>query len=291
MKRILAVSFALVLVLCMSAFSVSAAETYELIPVDATWTTVPCEGYDVTVNVTESEAVFSADAYWPCAETQYGSNVIKVSVDDYSLVYDFNVDTGNTNINFYLSDGFGSSATYTICNNTLGDVTYDAGSGDLAAGNYAGVIKLSDFVNSTAFLGSSPFPAAMITADNELIFTGIQVYSVSGATVTIRELALVPNDEATVPDNGDESSDADVESSEPAVESSEASDDSSVESDVESSAATTESSTASSAADSSAAESSEAEEGGLGTGAIIAIVVAAVAVIAVVVIVLVKKKK
>ncbi|MBR4278789.1 MAG: hypothetical protein IKT34_01310 [Clostridia bacterium] len=290
MKRLLAVSVALVLMLCVSVFSVSAADTYKLIPTDADWTTVPCEGYEITVNVTENEAVFSADGYWPAAETNYGSKVIKASIDDYSLVYDFSVSTGNTNINLYLSDGFGSSATYTLCNNTLGNVSYDPGSGDIAAGDYKGVIKLSDFVKSTAFLNSTAFPAGMITADNEIIITGIQVYSVAGATVTIKQLELVPNDEADVPDVDESGVESGVESSE--VESDV---ESTVESsDSESSEATTESDasseTSSEASSEASSDASEADEGGLSTGALIAIIAAAVVVVAVVVVLLLKKK-
>lgn len=291
MKRILVAAFALVLVLSMSVFSVSAADSYDLIPLDGEWTTTPYEGYDITVNVTEEAAVFSAEGYWPAADCYYADDdVITVSIDDYSLVYDFSVEVGMTNINFTFTDGFGSNATFTICNNTLGTVSYDSGSGDLHAGEYKGVIRLSDFVNSTKFLNGEAFPSGIIGADNTLTFTAIQVYSVSSATVTIRELALVPNEEAGAPTGGATG----TESSEAPVESSE--DESEEESEEESKTESKEDSEAVSVAESTATSDTEStadntDNDGLSTTAIIAIVVAAVVVIAVIVFIVVKKKK
>lgn len=292
MKRTLFAVLAIVFVLSACLFPAFAEEpelvSYMLIPQGGEWTTTPYEGFDITVNVTETEAVFKADAYWPCADRMYSDEeIITVSIDDYSLVYDFTVEVGQTNINFYLTDGFGSSASYTICNNTLGNVGYDAGSGDLHAGSYTGVIRLTDFVNSTKFYHSEEFPAGIITENNELIFTGIQVYSVNGSTVTIRKLDLVPNDEAGDPTYSGGSEDVSEEESE-AVSEAVSEEESKTESKEESK---TESKTES--ADASATESTatDEEEGGLSTGVLIAIIAAAVVVIAVVVIVIVKKKK
>lgn len=295
MKRILFAALAIVFVLSacvIPAFAEEALVSYKLIPQGGEWTTTPYEGFDITVNVTENEAVFKADAYWPCADRMYSDEeIITVSIDDYSLVYDFTVEVGQTNINFYLTDGFGSSASYTICNNTLGNVGYDAGSGDLHAGTYTGVIRLTDFVNSNKFYKNEAFPSGIITENNELIFTGIQIYSVNGATVTINKLDLVPNEEAGDPTYSGGSEDVSEEESE-AVSEEESEAVSEEESKTESKEESkTESKTES--ADASATESTaaEEEEGGLSTGALIAIIAAAVVVIAVVVILIVKKKK
>lgn len=291
MKRILFAVLATVFVLSaciVPVFAEEALVSYTLIPQGGEWTTTPYEGFDITVNVTENNAVFKADAYWPCADRMYSDEeIIVVSIDDYSLVYDFTVDVGQTNINFFLTDGFGSNASYTICNNTLGNVGFDAGSGDLHAGTYTGVVRLTDFVNSNKFFRNEEFPSGIITANNELIFTGIQVYSVNGATVTVNKLDLIPNEEAGEPTYSGGSEDVSEEESE-AVSEVVSEEESKTESKEESK---TESKTES--ADASATESTAAEEedGGLSTGALIAIIAAAVVVIAVVVILIVKKKK
>lgn len=286
MKRLFATAFALMLVCAMCIIPASAAESYDLIPTDSTWTTTPYEGFDITVDITEDAAVFSADGYWPSAETYYADDArITVDIDEYSLVYDFTVETGMTNINFYLTDGFGTSVTHSISNNTLGAVSYDSGSGDLNAGEYKGVVKLSDFANSTMFLNNQAFPQNIIV-DNQLTFTGIQVYSVNSATITIREIAIVPNDVAGDPTGGATGSDdpADESSEEPAESGDE-------------SAESSETKTESSVAANNSTESNDTdnatgdEEEGLSTGALIAIIAAVVVVIAVVIIVVSKKKK
>ena len=151
-----------------TAPTASAAESYELIPLGSTWTKTDNGGASVTITEDGDTIVFAGSVpdTWPCAETYYDSDkIVTANIDEYSLVYDFTVSGGNTNINFYFTDGFGGSATYTIANNTLGDVNYDAGSGDLFDGDYKGAIKLSDFVNSTAFLNEGKFNSKFITED------------------------------------------------------------------------------------------------------------------------------
>ncbi|MBO5767432.1 MAG: hypothetical protein J6R49_02795, partial [Clostridia bacterium] len=200
---------------------------------------------------------------------------------------DFTVSGGNTNINFYFTDGFGGSATYTIANNTLGDVNYDAGSGDLFDGEYKGAIKLSDFVNSTAFLNEGKFNSEFITEDNEIIFTGIQVYSVNGATITVRALDIVANDDVQIPE--DTSSEAPAESE--AVSEAESEAESKTESVTESKTESkTESATESEAVSATESEPADDASEGLGIWLYVIIGLAVIAVIAVVV-VLAKKKK
>lgn len=285
MKRILSAAFATILVLALCIIPASAAESYTLIPTDGNWSTVPAGGNDITVTVTDEAAVFSGEASWPCANCHYTEEqIVKVSIDDYSLVYDFTVETGDTNINFTFTDGFGSSAAYSISNTTLGSVDYDAGSGDLKAGEYKGVVKLTDLINSTANYDGKAFPQSIIGENNMLIFTDLQVYSVNGATVTIRELSLVPNDEAEIP-VGDTS----TEESVPADESEEVSTEESKEESAEESKE--ESVEASAEANSDEANSGEdSEESGISTVTVVIIAVAVVAVIAVIVIVVKKKK-
>ena len=296
MKRILVSLFAICLVLSMSVFSVSAADSYELIPLGATWSKTDNGGASVTVTENADSVEFggSTSGTWPCVDTYYDSeDIVKANIDEYSLVYDFTVAGGAININFYFTDGFGNSSSFTIANNTLGSVNYDSGSGDLYDGDYKGVIKLSDFVNSTAFLNAATFNKDFITEDNEIIFTGIQVYSVNGGVVTVKALDIVANDETSAPtdDESEAASEAVSEAESEAVSEVESEAVSEEESKAVSESVSKEESKTESSA--TVAESSEAEteSEGLGTGAIIAIIVAAVAVIAVIVVFIVKKKK
>ncbi len=304
MKRLLAIAFALVLVSALCIIPASAAESYDLIPAEGTvWNKTDNGGASVTVDYQDDATVFSGSVSgtWPCVDFYYeADDRITANIDEYSIVYDFTVQGGAANINFYFTDGFGTSGGYTIANNALGNVSYDAGSGDLYDGDIKGVIRLSDFVNSTKFLNGETFPTNMITADNEIIFSGIQFYSVNGGTITVRQLAIVPNEEAGDPtggETGDESSEAPAESSDAIDESSDAIDESS-EATAESSEATAESSEATAESSEVIAEStadtsdnaSGEDEGGLGIWLYV-IIGAAVVVVVVVVVILINKKK
>ena len=287
MKRIIALFVSLILVCACFAVTAGAEEgSYSLIPSEDTvdnWVKTACQGYNVEIEYVDGAAVFSAESVWPCAEYFYNDDeIITVSIEDYSFVYDFSVSTGATNINFTLTDGFGSSVAYSIANNSLGSVFYDSGSGDLFAGDYKGVVKLSDFVNSTMFFENRAFPSNLIV-DGKITFSAIQVYSVSGATVTIRELALVPNSE--IPEEPEESSEVIEESVE---ESDEASTEESVEASTEESVeASVEESVTESVEESTDATASEDE----GLGIWLWVIIGAAAVVIVVVIVVIAKKK
>lgn len=287
MKRIIALFVSLILV-CACCVITANAESYSLIPSSDKadgWVKTACQGYNIEIEYTDEAIVFSAESVWPCADFNYDDeDLITVSVEDYSLVYDFTVETGCTNINFTFTDGFGSNATYSISNNSLGDVYYDPGSGDLMAADYKGAVRLSDFVNSTMFLQDKAFPSDIVV-DGNLTFSAIQVYSVSGATVTIRELSLVPNDE--IPDEPIEES-----SEEPAESSEEPADESSEEPAVESEDEATAESTVESATESTeeSQDVEPTEDDGLGVWLWV-IIGAAVVVVVIVIVIIAKKKK
>ena len=289
MKRITALFISLIIVCACCVINASAAESYDLIPsADKAddWKKTACQGYNIEIEYTDEATVFSAESVWPCADFTYADeDRITVSVEDYTLVYDFSVSTGATNINFTFTDGFGSSDTYSIANNTLGTVSYDSGSGDLYAGDYKGVIKLTDLVNSTMFFGSKAFPSNLVV-DGKLTFAAIQVYSVSGATVTVRELSLVPNED--VPEEPAESSEVVEESSEVIAESSEDITESDAVSVAESDAESTVASTAESVEEST--DTTVNEDEGLGVWLYVIIGAAVVVVIAVIVVIAKKKK-
>jgi hypothetical protein len=69
------------------------------------------------------------------------------------------------------------------------DRNYDTGSGDLYDGDYTLTISLKDFVATTKLYDGSAFSAGAIV-DGKLTFAGVQVYSVNGAAVTVKTLAI-----------------------------------------------------------------------------------------------------
>ncbi len=196
MKRTLILALTLVSVLLLFVLPAGAAESYKLIPSDAYWTNTDNGGASVVVQETDGIYVFSGSlsGTWPCTETWYVASPIIAELDSYSLVYDFTVESGDTNINFFFDDGNGGSVGYTICNTALNPTNYDTGSGDLKEGVYQGALKLSDFVESAKLWNGEAFPTAAII-DGCLRFIGIQVYSVNGAKITVNAMEIVHNDD------------------------------------------------------------------------------------------------
>ncbi len=270
MKRSIIVVLTLIFALMLGMISVSAeAPTYELITEDSQWLSLPHDNAICTVEWVNGNAVFSGSTAgnWPSVTTKYGAaNAITVNIEDYSLVYDFTVEGGNTNISFIFSE---ADHTFPLSNSSIGSPDVDPGSGDLLPAVYSGKVSLTDFVNSTSFLDNQLFDIALISDNNELTFHGVQVFSVGGGVITIRELKLVPNE--GVGDKNDETESKSEESKDP-------------ESKTES-------------VDENVDESESADEGNDNVGMTVVIVlscvagVAVLAAIIVAVIVIVKKKK
>ena len=185
--------------LCLTLTAGADAPTYELIDADAQWTDVPNGGCTVTIEKKSGAVVFSGSApgTWPATQCAY-TEPISVPVENYSLKYEFEVENGNTNITFF----FGSNH-FPLSNTALGDVNFEGGSGDLMPDTYKGTIKLSDLVKATTNLNGTAFPEGAVV-DGNLEFTGIVVYSVAGATITVKKLELVPNKGYTGDDSGAE---------------------------------------------------------------------------------------
>ncbi len=295
MKKLFSISLSLLLLLSLFVIPVSAAETYSLVPTDGAWEHTDNGGASCNVAFADGVATFSGSlsGTWPEIHCAYATDFI-VNIDEYSLVYDFTVAGGSTNISFYFTD---EQYTFPLANSALeGDFNYDTGSGDLYDGTYAGVIKLSDFVNSSALLGNTPFDKSLVSPGNTIAFCGIVVYSVNGAVITVNQLELVPNDQVVEPETSvdapvdesvaDESTEteAPVESTE---ESAEESAEASVEESVEAESSVAEASEDASVADTSAdADDSDASDNGIFWFGIIA----AVVVVAVIVAIVIKKK-
>ena len=196
MKRILVLAMALLLVASFSAMSAFAAEAFELIPSDAEWLRTDNGGSSVAVEEIDGAMVFSGSSVdtWPCTTAMYTAAPVVASLDSYTLVYDFTVDGGATNISFFFETASGDNVDYTVCNSMFADRNYDTGSGDLYSGEYKGNIKLSDLVETTRLYNGEAFPVDAIV-DGTLRFVGVQVYSVNGGVITVRAMDLVHNDD------------------------------------------------------------------------------------------------
>lgn len=194
MKRISVLALTLILAMVLGTFAVNAAPTKEfsLIPgADAAWTDIPNGGVSVTTEHKEDGTVVfagSVSGTWPCIEHWYAEPIV-ANIETDSLVIDMNVSTGNTNINLFFQDAAGTVHGYTLCNSMFADRNYDSGSGDLMADDYVVTISLKDFVATTKLLDGSAFPAGAIV-DGTLKFAGLQVYSVNGAAITVKKLAV-----------------------------------------------------------------------------------------------------
>lgn len=285
MKRIITVITAAALLCAIFCFGAS-AETYNLVPDNGAWNPEDNGGCTCSVTFTSSDATFegSVSGTWPATFNYFSpEESCGVDISEYALHYDFTVENGQTNILFIFSkslDDMDNGFQYTICNTALGDVNYEGGSGDLQPDTYAGYIPLTELVESKTLLNGSSFDKSFVDADNKIYFTGIKVYSVGGAVVTIYDLEIVPVSE--IPDEPSQDPVSEDESSEDAS------------SDVPSEPETPsedESSEAPSDTPSTPAESSTENNAGADSFPWWIAIVAAVIVIAVVVFIIVKKKK
>ena len=289
MKRILTVLFALIFVFTLSAFSVSAeGESYDIIKESLVWNSIPNGGATCTITWEDGNAVIggSTSGTWPQIYTRYeNEDIIKVPVSDYSLVYDFTVESGYTNFSFYFN-----TVAYTMANTAFyedqsGRVDYNTGSGDIGPGVYQGAITLTELSESTTLYGNTPFSPYVIR-NGILEFHGIEFFSVDGGIVTVRELKLVPTAEVVEGEDpvvSDEPSEDPVVSDEPS--------EAPIESENEAPTVDNDTDNDDDATASTDATVDEAEEEDNSLIIWIIVGVVALAVIATVVVVVVKKKK
>lgn len=290
MKRILILTITLLSVALLSVVPTFAAESFELIPSGADW--VKTDNGGASVAVEESDGVFvfsgSVEGSWPCTTAMYTGSPVVAALDSYSLVYDFTVEGGATNINFFFDNGNGGTVDYTICNSMFADRYYDTGSGDLYTGEFKGAIKLSDFVETSRLYNNEAFPVDAIV-DGSLHFVGVQVYSVNGAKITVKTMDIVHNDDVVAEAPSEES----VSEAESSAE--ESAEESTVSVETEESAVTseTEESTDSPKNESSAVTSAPAEDtNNVDSTSVLVTVIAIVAIpVCIIVAVLLKKKQ
>ncbi len=202
MKRICTLIVALAMVLSVSVFAVQAESDFvSLIPgEDANWADIPNGGVSVTTDYKDDGSVVfagSIEGTWPAIEHWYATPIV-ADVEDDEFVIDITVEGGNTNINFFFDDGNGGNVGYTICNSMFADRNYDSGSGDLGPDTYTVTISVKELTETTKLYDDSAFPASAIV-DGKISFLGLQVYSVNGASVTVRALGVQSVTEDTPP--------------------------------------------------------------------------------------------
>ncbi len=289
MKRFITVLFALVFAFTLCAFSASAeGESFDLISEGLSWGSTPNGGATCTITWEEGNAVIggSTSGTWPQIYTRYESaDIIKVNVSDYSLVYDFTVESGYTNFSFYFN-----TYPYTMSNTAFyedqsGRVDYNTGSGDIGPGVYKGAITLTELTESSTLYGNEAFSQYAVRK-GVLEFHGMEFFSVDGGIVTVRELKLVPTADVVE----DEDPIVSDEPSETPVVSDEPSEDPVVSTDDNGNTAVSEPETDAST-DATDDASKEDEEGDSNLIIWIIVGVVGVAVIATVVVVVLKKKK
>ncbi len=213
MKRFITVLFALVFAFTLCTFSASAeGESFDLISEDLSWGSTPNGGTTCTITWEDGNAVISGSTSgtWPQIYTRYENDgIIKVNVSDYSLVYDFTVESGYTNFSFYFNTYPYTMANTAFYEDQSGRVDYNAGSGDIGPGVYKGSITLTELTESSTLYGNEAFSQYAVR-NGILEFHGMEFFSVDGGIITVRELKLVPTAEVT-----DEPTDDPVVSDEP----------------------------------------------------------------------------
>lgn len=259
MKRFLSIVLAVITVTALCFVFASAEDKNPLIPEGLAWEYTDNGGCRVDVHFEGGNAIFSGSnpGTWPEAHTYY-DKPITVKVDGSKIAFHFEVAGagGATNITFIFSSPDKSDAYYfPISCNALNAANYDTGSGDLLEGTYKGSIKLSDLINAKTNLSGEAFNKDYVTAEGTLTFAGIQVYSVSGAVITVKQLEVVGA-------SADEPTESEEESEEVSEDESEVV--SEEESEVVSEEASEEESTVSEAVSEEASEevSGETSEGG-----------------------------
>ena len=169
-----------------------------LIPGEGTeWVKTDVGGASVEVAYDNGTVFFfgSMPETWPSVYAGY-QKPITADVDNDLLSIDFTVENGATNINFFFDDGNGGSYTYSISNTALMAACPEANVdcvGDLHDGVYSCTISVADLVSSFATYMGTAFPADAVV-DGKINFVGINVYSVNGAVIKVKDLSIVHNE-------------------------------------------------------------------------------------------------
>jgi hypothetical protein len=283
MKKLLLFISVFTLILSITVFAVS-AETKSLLPTDVSkWKPVDAGGESAKAAIKDDATVVSGSVQsWPNVSYSMSADErITVPIKGYAIEYDFVIDKGQSNIVLYMkgdtpaADVSGKHFQFPECIDTPNK---DAGSGDIKQGSYKGVITLEDMMKN------AKFPTDCANSDNTITFSGLTIYTVSGAAVTVNKFQLVQADKSST--SSDSSSSASSASTSSSILTSESKTNSS-------SAASSAKSTpaASSKAGSVSDTASTAEETPDSTWYYIIGGVALVAIIVTVVVIVVKRKK
>jgi len=198
MKKLIVLCSVFVLVISMSGILAS-AETTSLLPDDDTvWQGlqyVDANGNTEDINVKTQDGVtefWGSTIGWPCAAYSAAeADWITVPVEGMSLQYDITIDVGRTNILLFMKGETPNSFTDKY-------FTISQTDDDVAAGTYSGTLSLEDITTNEFF------PASALNDDGTLTISGLKIFSVAGATVTVNKLVIVSDSEVNT--SQDESS-------------------------------------------------------------------------------------
>lgn len=190
MKKLILFFSVFTLILSVTVFTVS-ADAKSLLPTDVSkWKAVDAGGESAKAEIKNGATVVSGSVQsWPCVTYSMSKDAqITVPIKGYAIEYDISIDKGQTNILIYMkgdtpdNDANGKHFQFPNCIDTPNK---DAGSGDIKAGDYKGVITIEDMMKS------SGFPADCANSDNTITFSGITIFSVAGANVTVNKFQIV----------------------------------------------------------------------------------------------------
>lgn len=198
MKKLIPILVCALLIASLCTVFVSAETSQTLILKDAAWVFNEGGGQNCTADFsTEGKVIVSAAGGWPHIRCEFtAEQCITASVSDSSLKYDFTVEHGNTNVSFLFYKEGAGYFEFPISNSALNlkSEQIESGSGDIVTGHYSGILKLTDLVAATKnYIGEGEdgkFNQSYVV-DGKLTFAGVIVYSASGATVKVDELAVV----------------------------------------------------------------------------------------------------
>lgn len=207
MKKLLIVNLMIILligVFCLPAL----AGGISLLPDDIdVWIPIEYDGEIATAEIREGATVIrGSQNSWPAVGYGLeGDNSITLDINSSAFEFDLTTKDGNANIVLYMkgSTPFNYDTVQTKCvflAKCIEEENIHFCSGDLLPGTYKGSISFKELSEH------SEFPDNSLNNDGTLTITGIKIFTVYGAKVTVRALTIVNGDDKK--EQSDESNDA-----------------------------------------------------------------------------------
>lgn len=195
MKKLLVGFLVLSLAISISLFYAS-AETTSLLPENVSdWKSVSEQTKTATAEIKDGTTVISGSTqFWPSvAYSMPEEKQVTVPIEGMSVEYEFMVDKGASNIFIYFKGATPENPddNFFKLMDCIDTPNKDAGSSDVTAGTYKGAVRLDEMT------ANFNFPGTAVNDDNTITFSGLSIYSVAGATVTVNKLQIVPTNTVT----------------------------------------------------------------------------------------------